>query len=115
MRTVQTFLAALLYQPISRHSFSLRCTSLFFPQTLSINMSLNRESVDIAEKNGVKGPIEEPAPLADHLRGRQFSVDPEDQAIVVADQNKLHRNLKGRHMQMIAMQVFDPDVLASRY
>lgn len=78
-------------------------------------MSLNRESVDIAEKNGVKGPIEEPAPLADHLRGRQFSVDPEDQAIVVADQNKLHRNLKGRHMQMIAMQVFDPDVLASRY
>ena len=30
-------------------------------------------------------------------------VTSDDVAIVEADQNKLHRNLKGRHMQMIAM------------
>jgi hypothetical protein len=33
----------------------------------------------------------------------EFSVDANDVAIVTADQNKLHRKLKGRHMQMIAM------------
>ena len=54
-----------------------------------------------------KAPVEpvEPASLGDHLRGRQFSVDANDAAIVTADQNKLHRNLHGRHMQMIAMYV----------
>jgi len=45
----------------------------------------------------------EPAPLGDHIRGRQFSVTDGDVAMVEADQNKLQRNLKGRHMQMIAM------------
>jgi hypothetical protein len=28
-----------------------------------------------------------------------------DDGVVVADQNQLHKNLKGRHMQMIAMYV----------
>jgi yeast amino acid transporter len=43
--------------------------------------------------------------FSEHARGRQFSVDPEDRAMLAADQNALHRNLKGRHMQMIAMLV----------
>lgn len=30
-------------------------------------------------------------------------VDLEDRDVVVGDQNQLHRELKGRHMQMIAM------------
>ncbi|KEF53996.1 uncharacterized protein A1O9_09791 [Exophiala aquamarina CBS 119918] len=44
-----------------------------------------------------------PGSLGEHARGRQFSVDPEDQAMVHTDQNMLHRELKGRHMQMIAI------------
>lgn len=41
--------------------------------------------------------------LADHLRGRQFSLSGENEPIVEADSQKLHRDLKGRHMQMIAI------------
>lgn len=64
-------------------------------------MSLRRESLTLenAEK---KDPVET-AGLEEHLRGRQFSLEPHDVEIVEADQGKLHRNLKGRHMQMIAM------------
>lgn len=43
--------------------------------------------------------------LADHVRGRQLSIDPQDQELVQKDQETLHRALKGRHMQMIAMLV----------
>ncbi|KAI1629104.1 amino-acid permease [Exophiala viscosa] len=66
-------------------------------------MSARRESLTLA--NPEKAPVEpvEPAGLGDHLRGRQFSVDATDVGIVTADQNKLHRNLHGRHMQMIAI------------
>lgn len=45
----------------------------------------------------------EPGSFADHARGRQFSVEEGDRAMLAADQNMLHRKLKGRHMQMIAM------------
>ena len=65
-------------------------------------MSSRRESLNLAEKEKHAEDLE-PGSLVDHLRGRQFSVDATDVAIVTADQNKLHRNLRGRHMQMIAM------------
>jgi yeast amino acid transporter len=67
-------------------------------------MSSRRESLKLANdaEKQVDPPVE-PASFGDHLRGRQFSVDAADLSIVTADQNKLHRNLKGRHMQMIAM------------
>ena len=67
------------------------------------NMSLSNENNALGEKpaNGV--PAYEPATLAQNARGRQFSTDPEDRAIMTSDQNLLHRDLKGRHMQMIAM------------
>lgn len=35
--------------------------------------------------------------------GGQFNTDPEGRGIVVSGQNALHKDLKGRHMQMIAM------------
>lgn len=43
--------------------------------------------------------------LADHAKGRQFSIDGDDVGMVHADQNELKKDLKGRHMQMIAMLV----------
>lgn len=64
-------------------------------------MSAARESLHLADAE--KPPYNDPAGLGEHTRGRQFSVDGDDVAMVEADQNKLHRNLKGRHMQMIAM------------
>jgi len=66
-------------------------------------MSLQRESLDIGEKQQFSSNPARPASLADHVRGRQFSLDAENQQIIHADQNALHRSLKGRHMQMIAM------------
>jgi amino acid transporter len=68
-------------------------------------MSLQHESANLDEKHANAAPAYEPATLGEHTRGRPLSSDPEDAAIVVADQNQLHRDLKGRHMQMIAMQV----------
>jgi amino acid transporter len=49
------------------------------------------------EKHGHHGT------LGDHMRGNQMGNDPEVHDLVVGDQNELHRELKGRHMQMIAM------------
>jgi amino acid transporter len=66
-------------------------------------MSLKNEANAPGEKPADDVPAYKPGSLSDHARGRQFSIDPEDRAIVAADQNMLHRNLKGRHMQMIAM------------
>lgn len=69
-------------------------------------MSLRRESLHIQdpEKKRVSD-TPAPASFGDHVRGRQFSIENQDVAIVEADQNALHRDLKGRHMQMIAMYV----------
>jgi len=66
-------------------------------------MSLKNETNALGEKDVNEVPAYQPATLGEHARGRQFSVDPEDRAMVAADQNMLHRDLKGRHMQMIAM------------
>jgi amino acid transporter len=68
-----------------------------------LNMAL--ESVDLTGEKGGDSPAPPytRASLSDHVRGRQFSIDAQDTAIVTADQNQLHRSLKGRHMQMIAM------------
>ncbi|KAK3052791.1 hypothetical protein LTR09_006274 [Extremus antarcticus] len=68
-------------------------------------MSLRRESGEI-EKNDHGLPVySEPRSLHDQAKGRQLSVDADDVAMVNADQYQLKRALKGRHMQMIAMQV----------
>lgn len=84
---------------------TLTCPSLSHRERILVafNMSLRRESLQLEdpEKKGAV-PVE-PSSLGDHAKGRQFSVDPHDVGMIEADQGKLHRNLKGRHMQMIAM------------
>lgn len=54
----------------------------------------NNNAAELGEKRGS---------FSQHTRGRQLSVDPADRAMVAGDQHELHRRLKGRHMQMIAM------------
>ena len=67
-------------------------------------MSARRESLALADPEKLaKSDVVEPGSLRDHIRGRQFSLEGNDAATVQTDQGKLHRNLKGRHMQMIAM------------
>lgn len=66
-------------------------------------MSFKNESTTLGEKHATDLPAERPGSFRDHVRGRQLSVDPADRAMLAADQNLLHRDLKGRHMQMIAM------------
>ena len=60
-------------------------------------MSLKPENNDLAEKHADAALGYEPT------SDERSSSDPEN--LVVANENMLHRDLKGRHMQMIAMQV----------
>jgi amino acid permease len=62
----------------------------------SATMSFQPENDDLAEKHAKN----EPATLGEG----HFSSDPENM-VVGANENVLHQDLKGRHMQMIAMQV----------
>lgn len=64
-------------------------------------MDHKHESNGVTEKAAVDGEYGSHT-FGDHTRGRQLSVDVEDRQLVAADQNALHRRLKGRHMQMIA-------------
>lgn len=64
-------------------------------------MSARRESLTLQDAPE-KVPVDT-AGIGEHARGRQFSLEAHDIDMVEADQAKLHRNLKGRHMQMIAM------------
>lgn len=91
-----------------RRSSCVHASSFFTSQTKRelvevAKMSMRRESLTLADPEKQRPDPVDPAPLGDHLRGRQFSLEANDVAIVEADQGKLHRNLKGRHMQMIAM------------
>lgn len=64
-------------------------------------MSERRESLNIHPEE--KGPVET-AGIGEHLHGRQLKpLDSNDVRMVESDQRALKRNLKGRHMQMIAM------------
>jgi amino acid permease len=80
---------AAIYPKISR-------PACFFILSSAI-MSLKPENGDLAEKHANAVPGYEPT------RDGHFSSDPEN--MVVANENMLHQDLKGRHMQMIAMQV----------
>lgn len=65
-------------------------------------MSLAHETAEMDQKH-LGGPPPAHYSLGDHVKGHQLSSDNEDAAIVMSDQNELKRDLKGRHMQMIAM------------
>lgn len=66
-------------------------------------MSLKPEDGELAEKHANAAPTYESATLGEHTRDGHFNSDPEN--LVEANENKLQKGLKGRHMQMIAMQV----------
>jgi amino acid permease len=65
-------------------------------------MGYHQKSISLAE-NGKRTATPEQTALGDHASGRQLSITPGELSVVKVDQNALHRNLKGRHMQMIAM------------
>jgi amino acid transporter len=70
-------------------------------------MSLAHETAAMEKKH-----YDDPPPvhygLGDPAKERPLSAHEEDGSIVVSGQNELKRDLKGRHMQMIAMSV-SPD------
>ena len=61
-------------------------------------MSLKNDKGDVAEKQADAAP-----PVYEPTSEGHFGSDPENN--VVPKENLLHQDLKGRHMQMIAMQV----------
>jgi amino acid transporter len=65
-------------------------------------MSFNNEHNALGEKHAHGVPDNESGTPDSHGPGAKFEVDPESH-IVVANENALHRELKGRHMQMIAI------------
>lgn len=67
-------------------------------------MSLAHENAEM-EKHPYNAPPQAHHSPSDHAKGRSLSVTDEDIAMVHSDQNELKRDLKGRHMQMIAMSV----------
>lgn len=77
-------------------------------------MSLrHRQSADMEMKNmpphyESQPSDEEPSSFGEHTKGKQFATGALDQHMVEVDENKLQRNLQGRHMQMIAMYVPPP-------
>jgi len=62
-------------------------------------MSFKPGNGDLSEKHAAAAPGYEPA-----LESRSSGSDPEN-LVVGPSGNVLHQDLKGRHMQMIAMQV----------
>jgi yeast amino acid transporter len=66
-------------------------------------MSLQPENGLLAEKHANAAPTYEPPTLGEHKGDGLFGIDPEN--MVEVSENRLHKDLKGRHMQMIAMQV----------
>ncbi|EXJ79150.1 hypothetical protein A1O3_08651 [Capronia epimyces CBS 606.96] len=66
-------------------------------------MSLKNEPNTLGEKHPHDVPAYDNDKLGEHSSGQQFGHDPEDGAVVAGTQNVLHQDLKGRHMQMIAI------------
>ncbi|KAG9761063.1 AAT family amino acid transporter, partial [Aureobasidium melanogenum] len=62
---------------------------------------MSDEEIKSYGEKGEKGPHH--GTLGEHFHGHQLGTDPEVHDLVVGDQNDLHKALKGRHMQMIAI------------
>jgi hypothetical protein len=88
LQALKDGVVAIIYPKTSRPTY-------FFILS-SATMSFEPENGDLAEKHANAAPGYEPTPDG------HFSSDPEN--MVVAKENLLHQDLKGRHMQMIAMQ-----------
>jgi hypothetical protein len=91
--------AIAIYLNICRPACCLLCLLLaacFFILFFT-TMSLQPGNGDLSEKHTNASPSYE------SKQDGHFGSDPEN--MVVASENVLHKDLKGRHMQMIAMQV----------
>jgi hypothetical protein len=64
-------------------------------------MSTNVEHGDLSEKHATTAPAYDAPAVGVHKGEGHFDSDPEN--LVEGGDNVLHKDLKGRHMQMIAM------------
>jgi amino acid transporter len=69
-----------------------------------MSLKHEHENVDLAEGHPKAAPAYDEPTLGDgeHKHKEASGSDPED-PVALGGQNKLHQDLKGRHMQMIAM------------
>jgi amino acid permease len=63
------------------------------------------QTAPVGEKSAPGYDAGSPHSYTEHPKGRDLGSDPEDASVQHTVQNALKRDLKGRHMQMIAMLV----------
>lgn len=100
---ILAFRRRLLFPAVPDRTQNKGCRSRISGQHFFINRvaKMSDEEIKSYGEKGEKGPHR--GTLGEHFHGHQLGTEPEVHDLVVGDQNDLHKALKGRHMQMIAM------------